>query len=109
MRDDMTLDLGLRYEYVPPFEDKAGTLINAHIPFNDQGGPVADYSRHPTLVRIGEGDFYEDFNIRFNPAIQTARDGRLGTRLIDDDKLNFAPLWPATRRGGGRTRPTRCS
>jgi hypothetical protein len=91
MRDDMTLDLGLRYEYVPPFEDKAGTLINAHIPFFDQGLPVADRSRHPTLVRIGEGDFNENFNIRFNPAIQTARDGRLGNRLVDDDKLNFAP------------------
>jgi hypothetical protein len=91
MRNNMTLDLGLRYEYVPPFEDKFGTLINAHIPFFDQGLPVADLSRHPTLVRIGEGDFYEDFNIRFNPAIQTARDGRLGKRLVDDDKLNFAP------------------
>src|SRR5919106_2441220 len=102
MRDNMTLDLGLRYEYVPPFEDKAGTLINAHMPFFDQGRPVADMSRHPTLVRIGEGDFYEDFNIRFNPAIQTARDGRLGKRLIDDDKLNFAPragwAWTPTDR-----------
>ena len=91
MRDNMTLDLGLRYEYVPPFEDKAGTLINASMPFFDQGLPVADKSRHPTLVRIGEGDFYEDFNIRYNPAMQTARDGRLGNRLVDDDKLNFAP------------------
>jgi hypothetical protein len=91
MRDNMTLDLGLRYEYVPPFQDKAGTLINASMAFHDQGMPVADYSRHPTLVRIGEGDFYEGFNIRFNPAIQTARDGRLGNRLVDDDKLNFAP------------------
>jgi hypothetical protein len=61
MRDNMTLDLGLRYEYVPPFEDKAGTLINASMPFFDQGLPVADKSRHPTLVRIGEGDFYENF------------------------------------------------
>jgi hypothetical protein len=91
MRDNMTLDLGLRYEYVPPFEDQFGTLINAHIPFDDQGLPVADRSRHPTLVRIGEGDFYDGLNIRFNPAIQTARDGRLGSRLVDDDKLNFAP------------------
>ncbi len=91
MRDNMTLDLGLRYEYVPPFEDKAGTLINASMPFFDQGLPVADKSRHPTLVRIGEGEFYEDFNIRFNPAIQTARDGRLGNRLVNDDKLNLAP------------------
>ena len=45
MRDNMTLDLGLRYEYVPPFEDKAGTLINAYLPFFDQGaarrGPLA--------------------------------------------------------------------
>jgi Carboxypeptidase regulatory-like domain len=91
MRDNMTLDLGLRYEYVPPFEDKAGTLINASMPFFDQGLPVADMSRHPTLVRIGEGGFYDDFNIRFNPAIQTARDGRLGKSLVDDDKLNLAP------------------
>ena len=91
MRDNMTLDLGLRYEYVPPFEDKAGTLINASMPFFDQGLPVADKSRHPTLTRIGEGEFYEDFNIRYNPAIQTARDGRLGNRLVDDDKLNLAP------------------
>ena len=91
MNDNMTLDLGFRYEYVPPFEDKAGTLINASMPFFDQGLPVADMSRHPTLVRIGEGDFYEDFNIRYNPAMQTARDGRLGNRLVDDDKLNFAP------------------
>jgi hypothetical protein len=91
MRDNMTLDLGLRYEYVPPFEDASGHIINASMPFFDTGLPVADYARHPTLVRIGEGDFYDDLSIRFNPAIQTARDGRLGKRLIDDDKLNFAP------------------
>ena len=122
MRDNMTLDLGLRDEYVPPFEDKAGTLINASMPFFDQGLPVADMSRHPTLVRIGEGDFYEGFNIRFNPAIQTARDGRLGNRLVDDDKLNIAPragwAWtptlarpfaPASACSTCRTRATRAS
>jgi hypothetical protein len=91
MRDNMTLDLGLRYEYVPPFRDEGGTLINASLPVFGQGLPVADKSLHPTLVRIGEGDFYEDFNIRYNPAIQTARDGRLGNSLIKDDKLDFAP------------------
>ena len=37
MRDDMTLDLGIRYEYVPPWLDKGGTLINAYLPFNDTG------------------------------------------------------------------------
>jgi hypothetical protein len=91
VRDDMTLDLGIRYEYVPPWLDNGGTLINASLPFRDTGMPVADLSRHPTLVRIGEGDFYEDSPIRFAPNIQVARDGRLGGRLVDDDKLNFAP------------------
>ena len=91
MRGNMTLDYGLRYEYTPPWLDKGGTLMNAYLPYNDQGMPVADLSRHPVLIRIGEGDFYEGLNIRFNPNIQTARDGTLGGRLINDDKLNFAP------------------
>ena len=89
--DDMTLDLGIRYEYVPPWLDNGGTLINASLPYRDTGMPVADLSRHPVLVRIGEGDFYEDSPIRFAPNIQVTRDGRLGGRLVDDDKLNFAP------------------
>jgi hypothetical protein len=91
MNRNMTLDYGLRYEYTPPWLDKGGTLINAHLPFRDTGLPVADQSRHPVLVRIGTGDFYEGLNVRFNPNIQVARDGRLGDRLVDDDKLNFAP------------------
>ena len=91
MRRNMTLDYGLRYEYTPPWLDKSGTLINAYLPSSDTGLPVADPSRHPVLVRIGSGDFYEGMNVRFNPNIQVARDGTLGGRLIDDDKLNFAP------------------
>ena len=46
---------------------------------------------HPTLVRIGSGDVYEDTVLRFAPNIQVARDGRLGDRLVFDDKKNFAP------------------
>jgi hypothetical protein len=91
LRSNMTLDLGLRYEYTPPWLDKGGTLMNAYLPFHDVGLPVQDLSRHPVLVRIGQGDFYEGFPIRFNPNIKTARDGRMGDRLIADDKLNFAP------------------
>jgi hypothetical protein len=91
VRDDMTLDLGLRYEYVPPWLDKGGTLINAYLPYRDTGSPVADLSRHPVLVRIGDGDFYADSPIRFAPNIQVSRNGELGGRLVDDDKLNFAP------------------
>jgi hypothetical protein len=91
MSRNMTLDYGLRYEYTPPWLDEGGTLINAYLPYRDTGLPVADLTRHPVLVRIGSGDFYEGLNVRFNPNIQVARDGRLGDRLVDDDKLNFAP------------------
>jgi carboxypeptidase family protein len=91
IRSNMTFDLGLRYEYTPPWLDKNGTLMNADIPFHDTTPNVQDRSRHPTLVRIGSGDVYENSVLRFAPNIQVARDGRLGDRLIFDDKKNFAP------------------
>jgi len=91
VRSNMTFDLGLRYEYVPPWLDKNGTLMNAYIPFHDTTPNVQDLSRHPVMVRIGSGDVYENTVLRFAPNIQVARDGRLGDRLIFDDKKNFAP------------------
>jgi len=91
MRSNMTLDLGLRYEYTPPWLDKNGTLMNGYIPFHDTTPNVQDLSRHPVLVRIGSGDVYENTVLRFAPNIQVARDGRLGDRLVFDDKKNFAP------------------
>ena len=91
VRSNMTFDLGLRYEYTPPWLDKNGTLMNAEIPFHDTTPNVQDLSRHPTMVRIGSGDVYQDTVLRFAPNIKVARDGRLGDRLIFDDKKNFAP------------------
>ena len=52
---------------------------------------MQDRACHPTLVRIGSGDVYENTVLRFAPNIQVARDGRLGDRLVFDDKKNFAP------------------
>ena len=102
LTSNQTLDLGIRYEYIPPWLDKNGTLMNAHIPFHDTTPNVQDLSRHPVLVRIGSGDVYQDTVLRFAPNIQVARDGRLGDRLVFDDKKNFAPrlgwAWTPTEK-----------
>jgi hypothetical protein len=91
VRSNMTFDLGLRYEYTPPWLDTNGTLMNADIPCHDTTPNVQNRACHPTLVRIGSGDVYEGTPLRFAPNIQVARDGRLGDRLVFDDKKNFAP------------------
>ncbi len=91
VRPTLTVDVGLRYEYTPPWADKGDSLMNAYVPYIDHTANVTDMSHHPTLVRIGQGDIYANTRIRFNPAIQVARDGRMGDRLIADDKTNWAP------------------
>src|SRR5204862_417260 len=80
VRSNMTLDLGLRYEYTPPWFDANGTLMNASIPCHDTTPNVQNLACHPVLVRIGSGDVYENTVLRFAPNIQVARDGYLGSR-----------------------------
>jgi len=91
IRPNLTINVGLRYENTPPWFDETGRLVNIHVPFADATPNVQDLSRHPTLIRIGSGDFYEGIPLRFNPAIKVARDGRLGDRLIRRDNNDWAP------------------
>ena len=91
VKPKLTLNIGLRYEYSPPWFDKSGRLVNIYAPFLDNTPNVADLSRHPVFIRTGTGDFYEGLSLRFNPAIKVARDGRLGDRLVKDDRNDFAP------------------
>jgi hypothetical protein len=87
----VSINFGLRYEFTPAWFDKSGKLVNVEVPSVDTTPNVSDLSRHPTLVRIGTGDFYEGIPLRFDPRIKVARDGRLGKKLIADDKNDFAP------------------
>lgn len=91
LRPNLTLNVGLRYEVTPPWYDRSERFVNVAIPHFDREANVPDRSRHPVLVRVGDGDFYEDVQLRFNPAIQVARDGRLGSRGVQTDKNDFAP------------------
>ena len=88
MKPTITLDLGLRYEYTPPWTDVKGEMMNIWIP---PGFGTPQQQGKPCFIRVGSGDPYEGVATRFDPAICVARDGRMGDRLIKPDKTNFAP------------------
>lgn len=105
VRNNLTVNFGLRYENSPPFFDQSGHAISIYYPHpfvTNTGYNITDPSMHPVMVRIGTGDFYQNTLLRFNPAIQVARDGRLGDRLVQTDNLDFAPrlgvAWSPTSR-----------
>ncbi len=85
----VTITMGLRYENVPPYYDKSGKLVN--IAYNMAPYGTVDAADQPTLVRIGQGNFYQGLSFRFNPDINVARNGELGSRLVYPDNTNFAP------------------
>lgn len=89
----VTISMGLRYENIPPYKDKSQKFTNISLPFIAPPGVanIADPNLHPTMVRLGQGDFYQDLPFRYDPAINVARDGRLGDRGIYRDNTDFAP------------------
>jgi hypothetical protein len=91
VRPNVTVNIGLRYEYIPPWSNRSNSLINAYIPLNTPVANVTDPKLQPVLVRQGSGDFYQNMPIRFNPNIPIARDGRLGDRMVKPDRKDFAP------------------
>jgi len=81
---NLTIDLGLRYEYISPFRDLNDQSVN--ITGLDTGAPI--------LVRAsnqGTGrDPYENQAVKFTRAT-LVRDGRLGPGLVTPDRNNVAP------------------
>ena len=92
LRPNITVSYGLRYEYVPAWSDNK-PLVNIFVPPGAllTSTPNAPANTHPCFVRSGTGDFYENSVIRFGPGICTARDGRLGSNLVQSDHTDFAP------------------
>jgi hypothetical protein len=101
----LTLSLGLRWEVAQPLYDAAGFEPNVQLqqPLPNQAN-VPDLSKHPVFVRTGSGgNFYDGINFRYqpywaanggiagSPPLQTVRDGRMGSRLINTNYRDFAP------------------
>ena len=88
----LTVSLGLRYEFNPPWVDVSGKAVNTYVPqiLNAQVN-VANASFHPVEVRNGTGDFYDGVAFRY-ANVQVARDGRLGEALTKTYYNDWAPL-----------------
>jgi hypothetical protein len=101
----LTISAGLRWEVAQPMLDASGNEVGVQLnsPLSNTAN-VQDMSLHPVYVRAGTGNFYDGINFRYSPywaaqgasvpgspALQVARDGRLGSRLINTDFTNFAP------------------
>jgi hypothetical protein len=88
----LTVNMGLRYERTPPWEDQTGRLFTVAIPFEDRTPMVADLSRHPFFLRQGEpsNDPMAGINLEW-PNIIIKQDGSLGNRLVSIDNADWAP------------------
>lgn len=87
----LSLALGLRYEYTPPFYNTLGNLFTVYLPHIVYGGP-ADPSLFPQFMRQGNcGDPYEGIKIQWPQIKTTCSNGVLNDRLMQSQYLNFAP------------------
>jgi hypothetical protein len=88
----LTVNWGVRYELAQPLLDNLGFQPNFQLKQPLPGiANEPDPNKHPVLVRTGSGNFYDGLDFRYTGAAQFARDGRLGNRLINTDRNNFAP------------------
>jgi carboxypeptidase family protein len=102
IRPNLTLELGLRYEFTPPWSSKGDSLVNTIVPY--QGDPALIFNDaakkaalHPFYARdcaaYGQNTFYPpEVLLRFDLAIKTVCDSSYGSStLIRADKNDFAP------------------
>jgi hypothetical protein len=91
--NNLTLNIGLRYENPRPWHDKYRGIINVQL--FDTGVSADGFlvgSKTPILTRPGDGDFYQGLNFHFADGqnIQ-AGDQFMGRGLVNPDNNNFAP------------------
>jgi hypothetical protein len=95
IRPNLSLELGLRYEYTPPWSARNDSVANIVVPDLNITGP-APADQHAYLARdcaaYGQSSFYPPGSlVRFNPAIQTQCVNNLGSTVVGNNLTNFAP------------------
>jgi hypothetical protein len=90
----LTMNIGLRYEFTPPYKDRYRGIMNVQMfcPGVDETG-IDEDCRTPVMVRPGEGEFYEGLDVRFadNVPLATGDDVLFNHATINKDKNDFAP------------------
>ncbi len=73
IKPNLTMNIGLRYEYTPPFQDRYRGIMNVQMycPGVDETG-IDESCQVPTLVRPGAGDFHEDLAVHMADNVPTA-------------------------------------
>ena len=103
----LTFNLGLRYEYTPPFYDKYRGAMNTL--FFDPGvtaGGIDPNSQVPLMVRTGSGDFHEGLPYHWHDGVPTASAGDSGLlprALVYSDRNDFAPRIGLAWRANDKT------
>jgi len=94
VRPSLTLNLGVRYEYITPFVDKNNLLIN----FDPNGNGGQGRLVIPSL------DIIPQIDQRFvNFGVVSAEDAGVGRGLVNTDKNNIAPRLGIAWRLGANT------
>lgn len=125
IKRNMSLNLGLRYENTPPWEDQTGRLFNLIVPYEhhptDFRNTAAPRNLFPYFMRQGvHQNCFEGISVGAWPAPTAPLtsfgppdvrcDGSLGNRLVARDNNDFAPRLGLTwspndkwviRTGGG--------
>lgn len=95
VRPNLSIMLGLRYEYTPPWGAQNDSVDNIVVPYLNLAPPVPE-DEHPYLARdcaaYGQTSFYPPGDmVQFNPAIQTKCVSNLGSTIVGNNLTNFAP------------------
>ncbi|MDX1983540.1 MAG: TonB-dependent receptor, partial [Bryobacteraceae bacterium] len=96
IRNNLTLNLGLRYEYTAPFADRYRGIFNVRFSCTgvlDGGRALDPTCPVPILVRPGEGDFHQDLNVHMADIVPkaTGDDALFNRATILPDKNDWAP------------------